>query len=133
LKKNETSDSKKGRQGDVTSPTGSSQVTVNQLNFLQLEVELMAMVLFVFRQGQRSQLGSSPLSGLQGQNAAASSLLQKLISEAESRGVVFSEDLTAPPPQQSLHGLAQSSLDDVIHQKWLSKLNLPAANCSRVL
>ena len=66
-------------------------------------------------------MGSSPLSGIQGQNASAS-LLQKLISEAESRGVVFSEDLTAPPPQQSLHGLAQCSLDDVILQKWLSKI-----------
>lgn len=73
-------------------------------------------------QGHRShsQVGTSPLSNFQGQNAVASSLLQKLISEAESRGIVFSEDLTAPPPQQSLHGLSQSSLDDVIHQKWLS-------------
>lgn len=73
-------------------------------------------------QPTRAQVGASPLSSIQGQNATAS-LLQKLISEAESRGVVFSEDMTAPPPQQSLHGVAQSSLDDVIHQKWLSKFS----------
>lgn len=71
-------------------------------------------------QPPRAQVGASPLSSIQGQNATAS-LLQKLISEAESRGVVFSEDMTAPPPQQSLHGVAQSSLDDVILHKWLSK------------
>jgi len=75
----------------------------------------------IFLQTPRSQSVNSP--GIQGPNAAAS-LLQKLISEAESRGVVFSEDLTAPPPQQSLHGVAQSSLDDVILHKWLSKCNL---------
>jgi len=65
-------------------------------------------------------MGSSPVNAIPGQNAAAS-LLQKLISEAESRGHVYSEDLTsAPPPQQSLHGVAQSSLDDVILHKWQS-------------
>ncbi|CAG7827208.1 unnamed protein product, partial [Allacma fusca] len=91
--KSTNGDAKHPRAADISSPTSSTQ-------------------------NPRNQMGSSPLSGIQGQNAAAS-LLQKLISEAESRGVVFSEDLTAPPPQQTLHGLAQSSLDDVILQKWL--------------
>lgn len=102
--KSKSNDAKKSRVGDVTSPTSAAPSS------------------------QRPSMGASPLTGIQGQNAAAS-LLQKLISEAESRGVVFSEDLTAPPPQQSLHGVAQSSLDDVILHKWLIEL----VNCQVLL
>ncbi|CAL8115614.1 unnamed protein product [Orchesella dallaii] len=102
--KNKNGEGKKGsRSADIASPTSAPQP-------------------------QRPPVGASPLSSIQGQNATAS-LLQKLISEAESRGVVFSEDMTAPPPQQSLHGVAQSSLDDVIHHKWLIEL----VNCQVLL
>jgi hypothetical protein len=62
----------------------------------------------------------SPITRLQSGHAAG--MLKKLIAEADSSSVVFSEDPVADANEPALQGIAACQTDDVLHNNWLSKI-----------
>ncbi|KAK2723735.1 hypothetical protein QYM36_002172 [Artemia franciscana] len=59
----------------------------------------------------------SPITRLQSGHAAG--MLKKLIAEADSSSVVFSEDPVADANEPALQGIAACQTDDVLHNNWL--------------
>jgi len=62
----------------------------------------------------------SPITRLQSGHAAG--MLKKLIAEADSSSVVFSEDPVADANEPALQGIAACKTDDVLHNNWLSMI-----------
>jgi hypothetical protein len=64
----------------------------------------------------------SPMTRLESGHAAT--MLQQLIAEADTKAVVFCDDLSVQIREQDLQGLAACQEDTIQHKNWLSKCQM---------
>lgn len=95
----------------------------------KLKANLSTEALKIFRKestksssAESSSTSTTLLSRPQQQTSQSISMLQKLVSEADHKPIVFSDDLSTANTEQGLKGLKASQDNDVDHYNWFISL-----------